>query len=193
MLTKVKNKYPRLKRDFFEQDTLSAAKNLLGQMLIFKNYVGIITETEAYIGETDPACHAARGKTKRTEVMYEKAGLSYIYLIYGMYHCLNFVTEKKDFPAAVLIRGLYLLEPKIYLDGPGKLCKRLGLDLKSNKTDITKDKKFYLLKTNLNLNFERTSRIGISKGKDKEWRFLAQKNELETKITSFLKLYKVKL
>ena len=193
MPLQLKSKYPRLERIFFERNTLSVAKNLLGQMLIYNNFAGIITETEAYIGETDPACHAARGKTKRTEVMYGPAGLSYIYLIYGMYHCLNFVTEKKDFPAAVLIRGLYLLEPKIHLDGPGKLCRKIGLDLKSNKKDLTQDKEFYLLKTNLNFNFETTSRIGISKGQDKEWRFLAQKNELETKINSFLKLHKVKL
>lgn len=93
----------RLKRHFFEQSTLIVAKELLGKVLIFNNYQGLITETEAYIGEDDPACHAAKGRTNRTEIMYGKAGYSYVYLIYGMYYCLNIVTEAQDFPAAVNI------------------------------------------------------------------------------------------
>lgn len=84
-----------LKSSFFNRPTLLVAEELLGKVLVFKKYCGIITETEAYIGAEDPACHAFRGETPRTKIMFGKPGFSYIYLIYGMYHCLNFVTEKE--------------------------------------------------------------------------------------------------
>ena len=79
----------KLQQNFFEQPTLIVAQELLGKVLVFNNHQGLITETEAYIGEDDPACHAAKGRTKRTEVMYGSAGYSYVYLIYGMYYCLK--------------------------------------------------------------------------------------------------------
>jgi len=163
-----------LDRSFFNRNTLDVAQELLGKKVFFNNYVGIITETEAYIGTDDPACHAARGKTKRTEVMFGPAGISYVYLIYGMYHCLNFVTEEPEFPAAVLIRGLYLEEQNINLDGPGKLCKYLGITKEHNNLDITiKENNFYLINAPKISNFTTTSRIGISKGQDKLWRFIS--------------------
>jgi len=104
----------RLPRKFFEQKTLSVAKNLLGCFLIRqigrKRIVARIVETEAYCGPKDLANHASKGKTKRTEVMFNQAGHAYVYLIYGMYYCFNVVTEKMGYPAAVLIRGIEIID-----------------------------------------------------------------------------------
>ena len=143
--------YPRISsemvpRSFFQRNTLDVAKELLGCFLIRKIGKKIIRtriiEVEAYIGEDDLACHASKGRTKRTEIMYGEAGHAYVYLIYGMYHCLNIVTERKDYPAAVLIRGaevqpshLEVGPPK--LDGPGKLCRFLRIDRALNGWDVT--------------------------------------------------------
>jgi hypothetical protein len=96
-----------LTRDFFHRPTVLVAQELLGKTLVFNGQRGRITETEAYLGQADdPACHAARGKTKRNAVMFGQAGLSYVYFIYGMYYCFNIVTEDEHFGAAVLIRGV---------------------------------------------------------------------------------------
>jgi len=169
-----------LKRNFYKQDTLNVAKRLLGCFLVRKigNKIikGMITETEAYIGEDDLACHASKGRTPRTEVMYGEAGRAYIYMIYGMHHCLNIVTEKKNFPAAVLIRGLAnISEWKTNrrewiktsdvsnLNGPGKLCKFFKTDRKLNDADITKKDKLWVesgLKIK-NSNIKKSKRVGI--------------------------------
>lgn len=151
-----------MKRSFYQRNTLDVANDLLGCFLIRKIgrkiIKGMITETEAYIGEDDLACHASKGRTPRTEVMYGEAGRAYVYMIYGMYHCLNIVTEKKDFPAAILIRKLANLSEwkankrewvkidNINLDGPGKLCKFLKIDRKLNRWDLTKGKKLWIEK-----------------------------------------------
>ena len=163
-----------LKNSFFNRPTLDVAQDLIGKELFFYGQKGIITETEAYIGQDDPACHAARGITPRNKIMFSEAGLAYVYLIYGMYHCLNFVTEKKDFPAAVLIRGLYVPETKLDLNGPGKLCKNFGITKEHNGIDITKNSDFFVIDTNLKLKYEKTPRIGIKVGLDKLWRFIAK-------------------
>ncbi len=147
-----------LNHKFYSRNTLAVARELLGCFLVREHRGKIIramiTETEAYHGEDDLACHASRGRTSRTEVMYGEPGHAYVYLIYGMHHCLNIVTEKKDFPAAVLIRGIKIissspargeeLEERRELDGPGKLCKFLYIDRKLNKWDLTKGKKLWL-------------------------------------------------
>lgn len=165
----------QLSRDFFQHDTLAVAENLLGKILVFHAHHAVITETEAYIGQNDPACHAARGKTPRTAVMFGEAGYSYIYLIYGMYFCLNIVTEAEGFPAAVLIRGARLLSssPPVLLNGPGKLCRALGLSREHNNQDLTISPHFCIENAPEKPSFQRTPRIGISKGQDKLWRFLA--------------------
>ncbi len=128
----------KLPRAFYEQKTISVAKQLLGKYLVRKHpqgdTVGRIVETEAYIGPQDLACHAAKGRTARTEVMFGQAGHAYVYFIYGFYNMLNLVTEKKGYPAAVLIRavepvdGVDLMKSRRRLDklralasGPGKL------------------------------------------------------------------------
>jgi DNA-3-methyladenine glycosylase len=106
---------------------------------------GVIVETEAYLGPHDLACHAARGRTARTEVMFGPPGHAYVYLIYGMHHCVNAVTEQDGFAAAVLIRAL---EPDPGVDGrtdgPGRLCKALGIDRSHNGADLTRPGALYV-------------------------------------------------
>lgn len=106
----------------------------------------MIAETEAYRGFHDLASHASRGKTSRNEVMFGRPGHAYVYLIYGMYWMLNVVTEKENFPAAVLIRGGILEDDKenVNLDGPGKLTKFLEIDGKLNSADLTIGEKLWI-------------------------------------------------
>jgi DNA-3-methyladenine glycosylase len=163
----------RLPKEFFLQPTLIVAEQLLGKILNFGSFQGIITETEAYIGENDPACHASRGRTKRTEVMFKEGGYSYVYFIYGMYYCLNVVTEAENFPAAVLIRGIKLLTPEEKkLDGPGKLCKYLGITTAHNNINMLSSDELFITDNISNHKFITTPRIGIKVGVDKLWRFL---------------------
>lgn len=164
----------RLQRSFFERPTLDVARDLLGQRLVFQNQSGFISETEAYFGFNDPASHAARGKTPRNAVMFGPAGVSYIYFIYGMYFCLNIVTEAQGFPAAVLIRGLLLPDGR-HLDGPGKLCRELGLSKEWSGIDMTTHSDFFVEKTKKRFHYETTPRIGIKQGTDLLWRFCAVK------------------
>lgn len=99
---------------------------------------GMIIETEAYVGEDDLACHASKGRTKRTETLYKKAGTVYTYLIYGMHYCLNIVTEKENYPSAVLVRGVAVEEngeTKI-INGPGRICRHFGVDKTFNGLDV---------------------------------------------------------
>lgn len=162
-----------LNRAFFLQDTNIVSTNLIGKLLCFHNFQGVITETESYIGMDDPACHAARGITKRTKIMFGPAGFSYVYFIYGKYYCLNIVTEAVNFPAATLIRGIKLIHPPYtYLDGPGKLCRFLGINLAYNGIDITLSKELYIKDIGYPLSYQSTPRIGISKGLDKMWRYI---------------------
>lgn len=166
-------KINRLTRDFYERPTLKVAQDLLGKVLHFNGKNGVITETEAYIGQDDPACHAAKGMTPRTKVMFGPAGFSYIYFIYGMYHCLNFVTEREGFPAAVLIRAIEIEGlPRHVSNGPGKLCRLLSLTKEHNALDLTLSENFYVADSPTKLTFEMTPRIGIRVGTDKLWRFV---------------------
>ena len=143
----------RLPRSFYAQETLEVAKGLLGKRLVrvadSERLSGLITETEAYIGEEDAACHASKGRTLRTEVMYGPPGHAYVYFIYGMYCCLNAVTEREGYPAAVLIRairpqeGLEVMRrnrsdppPHQLANGPGKLCQALAIDCRLNRVDL---------------------------------------------------------
>src|SRR5262249_57542932 len=95
---------------------------------------GKIVEGEAYGGPHDKACHASKGRTARTEVLFGPPGMSYVYLIYGMYHCLNVVTERTDFPAAVLIRAVEIDGELV--DGPGGLCRELDIVRSLNRIDL---------------------------------------------------------
>ena len=158
----------KLNRDFFSRPTLLVAQDLLGKELCFDNKSGIITETEAYIGMDDPACHARCGPTKRNQVMFGAAAYSYVYLIYGMYYCLNFVTEEEGFPSAVLIRGLLAKE---HYDGPGKLCRYYGINLAHNNIDVVNNDSFFVSDIQRSYDFIATPRVGIKNGKEKFWRF----------------------
>ena len=156
----------RLPREFYDRDTVKVAQDLLGKYLV-RNLngellVGRITETEAYIGRCDKACHAYNyRRTARTETLFMAPGHAYIYLIYGMYNCLNFVTEPEGEPAAVLLRtvepvagmdtllrlryGDKPLTPyrqKNFLNGPGKVCRGFALSKAENRLDLTGDTLF---------------------------------------------------
>ena len=128
-----------LSRGYFNRPTLTVARSLVGKYLVRcidgKEIAGKIIEVEAYVGSQDKACHAAKGRTQRTEVMFGPAGVAYVYLIYGMYHCLNVVTEREEFPSAVLIRAIELNGELI--DGPGRLCRSLQIDRSLNRMDLT--------------------------------------------------------
>ena len=170
-----------LKRSFFERPTLKVAPELLGKTIVLrqgrqKQKLGIIVEVEAYTKD-DPACHAARGKTPRNEVMFGPGGYSYVYFIYGMYHCLNFVTEKEEIPGAVLIRALEIPdEDSRIASGPGKLCKYLKITKKHNAKDCCdKDSPIIVINNNLLENKKptivQTTRIGISQAAEYPWRW----------------------
>jgi len=144
---------PILNRDFYAAPTLQVARALLGQRLVRlwqgQRLSGRIVEVEAYIGREDQASHARRGRTPRNAAMFGPPGHAYVYLIYGMYHCLNLVTETAGFPAAILIRALEPLEGvalmqaqrgqaawRDLLRGPGRLCQALHIDLSLNGADV---------------------------------------------------------
>ncbi len=128
-----------LPRSYFNHSTVQVARSLIGKYLVRvidgRILAGKIVEVEAYVGSKDRACHASKGRTQRTEVMFGPAGVAYVYLIYGMYHCLNVVTEREEFPSAVLIRAIELDGELI--DGPGRLCRALEIDRRLNRVDLT--------------------------------------------------------
>ena len=128
-----------LSRAYFNRPTVTVAKSLIGKYLVRvvdgRILAGKIVEVEAYVGSEDKACHASKGRTPRTDVMFGPAGVAYVYLIYGMYHCLNVVTEREACPSAVLIRAIEL-DGKL-IDGPGRLCRALQIDRRLNRVDLT--------------------------------------------------------
>lgn len=134
----------KLPRSFYQQPTLMVARELLGKYLVHRIgsrlLVGRIVETEAYVGPEDRASHAWRGRTARNSVMFGPAGIAYVYLVYGMYHCLNVVTEGEGFPAAVLLRAIEPIQGlEGRTDGPGRLCRAMAIDLSMNGLDMTGD------------------------------------------------------
>jgi len=192
----------RLSKDFFDRDTILVAQELLGKHLVRvlddgTQLVCRITETEAYVGPIDKACHAYGYKrTTRTETLFAPPGTVYIYLIYGMYHCLNFVTEAEGTPCAVLIRGLKPVknadiiaknrfgckydqltpyQRKNLLNGPGKLCKALNLTRAEDGSSVLSPAGgLYLLDAPAPEAFHTGKRIGIDYAEeavDFPWRF----------------------
>lgn len=171
-----------LKRSFFQKPTVKVAQDLLGCFLVrqvgCKVLRGRIIETEAYVGSNDKASHAARGRTPRTEIMFGGAGCFYIYLIYGMYYCLNVVTEKAGYPAAVLIRGVVVgnKDAKL-LNGPGKVCRYFKIDKRLNGNDAVIGKNLWLEpgKPNKLFKIRSAERVGVSyagRWQHKKWRFI---------------------
>lgn len=196
----------RLDKKFFQQKTERVARQLLGKVLVRKlgeeTISGIIVETEAYIGPHDLACHASKGKTSRTSVMFGESGMWYVYLIYGFYYCLNIVTEKKEYPSAVLIRALEPLEGVEYMkrnrntdvlnnltSGPGKMCQAFGIDKSLNNTPaIEKNSTLFIKDRGIKIssrNIVKTKRVGVDyagEWKDKLLRFYVKDNRFVSKI-----------
>ena len=136
----MKTRHRILPHSYFKRPTITVARSLIGKYLVRmidgRILAGKIVEVEAYIGPQDKACHASKGRTQRTDVMFGPAGVAYVYLIYGMYHCLNVVTEREEFPAAVLIRAIEVDGELI--DGPGRLCRAMQIDRGLNCLNMTK-------------------------------------------------------
>lgn len=120
----------QLKRNFFERDTIGVARELVGKLLDHGGKRSRITETEAYLGETDPAAHAARKNTKYRELFWGRAGLAYVFLNYGVHWCLNVITEPEGRAGCVLFRGIEAA------NGPGRLTKYLGISGALNGADF---------------------------------------------------------
>ncbi len=135
----------KLPRAFYDRPTVEVARELLGKYLVRHTadglIIGRIVETEAYVGPEDRASHAWRGLTQRTAIMFGPPGYAYVYMIYGVHHCLNIVTEREGYPAAVLIRALEPIAPgaesaSIIPNGPGKVCRYLAVDRALNGADL---------------------------------------------------------
>ncbi len=201
----------KLGKDFYLNNTLKVAKNLLGKNLVHivngVKRIGMIVETEAYIGSIDKACHAYNyKKTPRTEVLFMDGGVSYVYLIYGMYYCMNVISEKEEEPCAVLIRavepveGLNEMSMSRYklpyndlnkrqltnlTNGPGKLCIAMGITKQQNKISLLSNE-FYITE-NINVKEEdivKCKRINIDYAEeavDFPWRFYIKNNKYVSK------------
>ena len=162
----------KLERRFFARDVLEVAPELVGKLLVHKTPQGIsrlrITETEAYRGETDTACHASHGRTKRSEVLYMEPGTIYVYLCYGIHWLINIVTGRVDQPQAVLIRACETAP------GPGRLTRALGIDGRFNRGDITKDPRLWIEDDGLRCSILTDTRVGIAyaakEDQEKLWR-----------------------
>jgi len=189
---------PVLSRDFYARPTLDVARALIGKVLVHDSpsgpASGVIVETEAYIGESDPACHAAPGPTARNAPLYGPPGIAYVYLNYGIHYLVNAVTEAEGWPAAVLIRALEPLDGEALMRrrrgrgtgrsahefataelcrGPGNLTRALGIDLRQNLSDLTgsalriEDRRLPAREV------QWTRRIGLTVGVESEWRCIA--------------------
>jgi|SRR3989344_1509855 len=172
----------RLKREFFEQPTLRVARDLVGKELVRvwlgKKVRGVIVETEAYCGVKDKACHSARGRTARTEVMFGRAGHAYVYFVYGMHFCFNIVTCKAGEPEAVLIRGVQLPDGEL-VSGPGRVAKYFHIDKSLYGEDLVTSKCLYVKLSHHEAKpcgIRRAARIGVNYAGEyahKTWRFVA--------------------
>jgi DNA-3-methyladenine glycosylase len=187
-----------LPRRFYNRPTLDVATDLIGKVLVHETArgtaSGVIVEVEAYIGESDPACHAAPGPTARNAPLYGPPGIAYVYLNYGVHYLVNAITEAEGWPAAVLIRAL---EPKDGVPlmrrrrsagstnrrsdvavndlcrGPGNLTKALGIDLRQNCLDLTRSALRIEDQKEPKRPIAWTRRIGLNVGVEQEWRVIA--------------------
>ena len=168
-----------LNNAFFNRPTLHVAQEILGKFLVYKkgnkSISAMITEVEAYVGSEDRASHASRGRTPRTEVMFGHAGYWYVYLIYGMHYCVNIVTEQKNYPAAILIRGVE------GVSGPGRVTKYVGINKSFNAKRATRANGLWIEDRGVIIKprqIGRGKRMGVDyaeKWKDKKWRFYLSK------------------
>lgn len=190
----------KLPAAFYLNDTLSVSKTLLGKILVRKYgkslICGKIVETEAYLGDSDPACHAYGRVTPRNQTLYEQGGIAYVYFIYGNYYCFNVVTEMKGVGAAVLIRAvepvsgidiMKSLRPKIKTEhdltnGPAKLCLSFGIDRDFNRADLQSDRIFIAGDNEAGqFTIAVSKRIGIEKGAHLPYRFFIKNNPYVTR------------
>lgn len=165
----------KIETSFFLNDVLHVAPLLIGKYLV-RNFPSgkvikyMITETEAYRGEEDMACHASKGLTARTKIMYDRGGNVYVYLVYGMHWMLNIVTGKANEPQAVLIRGVKDIE------GPGRLTKKLEIEESFYGEDLSVSERIWIEEEDKIMQIKTTPRIGIDyagEWKNKLWRFVA--------------------
>jgi DNA-3-methyladenine glycosylase len=175
-----------LPRSFYARSTVEVARGLLGKVLVHGSTSGIIVETEAYLGGEDLAAHSARGLTERTRVIFGPPGHAYVYLIYGMYECLNLVAERTGRPGCVLIRalepvsGVELMRARRgstrkleqLANGPGKLTLALGITRAHNGADVTRGPLVVHEAAGASeIEIEVTQRIGITRSADLPLRF----------------------
>jgi DNA-3-methyladenine glycosylase len=185
----------RLPRAFYDRPTLDVARDLLGKVLVHSRRgvvtSGVIVETEAYIGESDPACHAAPGPTARNEPLYGAPGFAYVYLNYGIHYLFNVVTESAGSPAAVLVRALEPLDGVAVMRarrlrgsrprsaeirdhdlcrGPGNLTVAMGITLADNRADLAGDRLFLEDRRIEAGEIAWGPRVGITVGTDRPWR-----------------------
>lgn len=163
-----------LKSDFFKRDAVEVALELVGKLLVREingERIALrISEVEVYKGENDTACHAHKGRTKRTEVMYREGGYFYVYLCYGMHHLLNIVTGSIDEPQAILIRAT------VEADGPGKLTKLLGIDMRLNGMKAEKESTLWFEDDGKKFKICKDKRVGIGyaskRDQNRRWRYI---------------------
>ena len=164
----------RLTRDFFTRDVLTVAAEILGKKIVLKQNDGshvnfIISDVEAYRGVEDKACHASKGKTPRTEVMFQNGGVIYVYLVYGLYWMLNIVTSVEDDPQAVLIRGVE------NCNGPGRVARLLGVDATFKGEDLSSSPRIWIEDAPQVKEFRTGVRIGVDYAgdywKNRPWRY----------------------
>ncbi|MCL2763061.1 MAG: DNA-3-methyladenine glycosylase [Treponema sp.] len=182
-----------LGKKFFSQSTVDLARALLGKYLVYGDLRGKIVETEAYLYHDDPGCHASRGMTPRNAPMFGPAGHTYVYFIYGMYHCLNVVSGKTGEGEAVLIRALEPIEglalmqkrrktakAKNLCSGPGKLCQAFGITRKHNNLNLLEGSPLngglHIANSREKPEIVCTTRIGLSAGQDLPLRFYIKDN-----------------
>ncbi len=167
----------KLGQDFFSRDVLEVAPDLLGKVLVrrFENgklFTSSITEVEAYRGVEDKACHASKGRTSRTEIMYHTGGSVYVYLIYGIYWMLNFVTGDRNEPQAVLIRGLGAIT------GPGRITRRLEIGSDFYGENLAGSERLWVENSGQQVRVQTGPRIGIDYAgepwKTLPWRYVAK-------------------
>lgn len=157
-----------LPRSFYDRDTEEVARDLLGCLLVREvggaRFVARIVETEAYLGPHDLACHASKGVTPRTEVLYGPPGHAYVYFIYGLHYLLNAVTEREGHGAAVLFRGLEPVAgfpPEARTNGPARLTKVLSVDKELNRWDLTEGRRLWIEPGERASKIARGPRIGV--------------------------------
>ena len=154
-----KNKRKRLTKTYYKRPATELAPDLIGKLLCRRTPEGVlryrIMETECYYSEQDTACHASKGKTDRTRILYERGGTAYVYLCYGMHSLFNVVTGTEGFPEAVLIRGVE------GYNGPGKLTKAMQIDRSLNGIDMTTSKELWIEDDGVKLPYTAAKRVGI--------------------------------